>query len=85
MFNISSFLEKFSKNIKTTEIYKKQILEIIQKQTQWDLTSESIELKDYIIYVKSSPAVKNKIFIYKNDIIKEITTSISNIKIVDIK
>ncbi len=84
MFNISSFLEKFSKNLKSTEVFNKQILEIIEKQTQIKISPEDLEIKNYIINIKSSPAVKNKLFIYKETILKEISTSLP-IKIVDIK
>ena len=84
MFNISSFLEKFSKNIKSAETSKKQIIEIIEKNTQIKISSEELEIKDYVIYIKSSPAVKNKLFIYKSKILEDISTSIS-VRIVDIR
>ena len=84
MFNISSFLDKFSKNLKSSELYKKQILEIVEKQTQINIPPEEMEIKDYIVYVKSSPAVKNKIFIYKNKILEDINMTIP-IKIVDMR
>ena len=84
MFNIEKFLEKFSKNIKNTEIYKKQILEIIKNQIEVNIPEESIEIKNNIVYIKLSPAYKNKIFIYKKQILEDISSSLS-IKIVDIK
>ena len=84
MFNISSFLEKFSKNLKSSELYKKQILEIVEKQTQINLRPEEIEIKNFVVYIKSSPAVKNKIFIYKNKILEDINMTIP-IKIVDMR
>ena len=46
MFNIEKFLKKFSKNIEATEVYIKQILEIIEKQTQLKLPIEVIEIKN---------------------------------------
>ena len=84
MFNISSFLEKFSKNIESTEINKQQIIGIIEKNTQIKVLPEEIEIKDYIVYISSSPAVKNKLFVYKEKIINDIN-SILTIKIIDIK
>ena len=83
MFNISSFLEKLSKNIKSTEVDKQKILEIIEKNTQIKVSPQEIEIKDYVIYIKSSPGVKNKIFIFKTKILEEIN-SIVPTKIVDI-
>lgn len=84
MFNIQRYLEKFSKNIKSIEIYKKQILEIIEKNAQISIPSNEIEIKNYIVYIKSSPAVKNKLFIYKNKILEEISVSLPT-KIIDIR
>ena len=77
MFNISSFLEKFSKNINSAELRKKQILEIIEKQTQINIPPEEIEIKDYVLYIKSSPAVKNKLFIYKSKILEDVSKSLT--------
>ncbi|HEY4508708.1 MAG TPA: hypothetical protein VJC13_00270 [Candidatus Paceibacterota bacterium] len=84
MFNISSFLDKFSKNVADTEFHKKQVIEIIEKNTQLNISPKDIEIKDCVVYIKSSPAVKNKIFIFKNKILENIINSTS-IKIVDIK
>ena len=83
MFNISSFLEKFSKNISNIESNKTKILEIIKKHTNLNLLPKEIEIKNYIVYIKSSPIIKNKIFIYKNKILEEV--SILLIKITDIR
>ena len=84
MFNISKFLGKFSKNIKSTETDRQKILEIIEKNTQIKILPEEIEIKDYIIYIKSSPAIKNKLFIYKEKILENISSSLPT-KIVDIR
>jgi len=67
MFNIEKYLEKFSKNIRNAELNKTKILEIIKKHTNLNLLPEEIEIKNYIAYIKSSPAVKNKLFI-KGDV-----------------
>lgn len=85
MFNINKYLEKLSKNISSTENQKKRILEIIEKDTNLNFNIEDIEIKNYIIYIKTSLAIKNKIFIYKNKIIEDVTSVLPNIKIVDIK
>ena len=84
MFNISNFLEKFSKNIKLAELYKKQIIEVIERQTQIKISPKDLEIKNVVVYIKSSPAIKNKIFIYKTELLKEIESLVST-KITDIK
>ncbi len=84
MFNISSFLEKFTKSINSAELCKQQILDIIEKHTQIKLSPEDVEVKDYIIYINSSPAVKNKLFIYKTNILKEISETLP-VKVIDLR
>ncbi len=84
MFNIEKYLEKFSKNVRFSEMDKNKIIEIIKNHTGLVFSPESIEIKDYIVKIQASPAVKNKIFIYKEVILSNITSSITN-KIVDIR
>ncbi len=85
MFNINFFLEKFSKNLSSLEIQKKQIVEIIEKYIHTDILPSDIEIKNYVIYTKSSPALKNKIFIYKNKILEDVVSFVPDLKIIDIK
>lgn len=84
MFNIEKYLQKFSKNVRLAELHKNKILEIIQKHTQLFILPKNLEIKDGVVFVRESPAVKNKLFIYKNPILEEISTSVP-IKIIDIK
>ncbi len=84
MFNIEKYLDKFSKSAKLAELHKGKIIEIIEKQTGLYILPKNIEIKDSIVYIKESPAVKNKLFIYKQTILEEISVSIP-IKIVDLK
>lgn len=84
MFNIASFLEKISKNLKSVDLNKDEILNVIKSKTNLDLNKEDLEYKEGILYIKSSPAVKNKIFIFKKNILDEIKSKIS-INIVDIR
>lgn len=84
MFNIASFLEKFSKNISNTEIHTQSVLEIIKKNTQIELSKDQVEIKDGGIRVTASPGVKNKIFMYKEKILEEVNSSLS-VKVQDIR
>ena len=85
MFNISNYLKKFSVNIDSEESNRLKMLDIIKKHTQIGLGLESLEVKNYIIHIKSSPAVLNKIFIYKNKILEDINETLPNLKIGGIK
>lgn len=84
MFNIQKYLDKLSQSLKSTDSQKEKIADIIEKHTQIKLSSKDLEIKDYIIYVKSSPAVKNKLFIYKEKILEDISVSVP-VKIVDVR
>jgi len=85
MFNIKDYLEKFSKSIHSSEDQKRQIIEIIKKHTQIDISPDNIEIKNYTVYLKTSPGVSNKIFINKEKILGEISSSAPSLKIVDIR
>lgn len=84
MFNISSLLKKFSRNIDTHDEVKKEISRIIQLYTGIPITSDMYEIKEYNIHVAVSPALKNKLFINKKKILEEISRNIPQ-KIIDIK
>ncbi len=82
MFNIQKYLEKFSKNLKTTESDTQEIIETIERETNIRLNNSEIEIKNNIIYTKTNPSIKNKIFIFKNKIIESLS---KNLNIIDIK
>ena len=84
MFNIEKYLQKFSKKIQSVELYKNQIREIIKNNTGIEVPLEEFEISDYVVRIKSSPGVLNKIFIYKNKILDDIKNSTS-ITITDIR
>jgi len=85
MLNIQGYLGKFSKRLNDLTHQKTQIVGIIEKYTQIIVLPEEIEMKDYVIYLKSSSAVSNKVFIYKNRILEEISMLLPDLKIFDIK
>ena len=84
MFNIEKYLEKFSKDVRNAELHKNKILEIIQNQTQLHILPKNLEIKEGVLLVQESPAVKNKLFIYKEAILKDISSE-TPLKIIDIR
>ena len=84
MFNISSLLEKFSKNLLSGELNKKEIAKIIYKNISLDVDPKLMEIKDYILYIEISPTLKNKLFTQKKAILDDIAISLST-KIIDLK
>jgi len=84
MFNISALLQKFSKQIGESESEKEQIHMIIFKHTGLEIKKNLFEIKNYILYIDVSPVFKNKIFMYKRNILEDMSHSLS-VKIVDIR
>lgn len=84
MFNIKKYLERFTKKLNSIDLHRRQILEIIDKNTGIKISPEDVELKDCVLLVKASSGVKNKLFIFKTRIIEEIT-QLTGLKIVDIR
>jgi hypothetical protein len=84
MLNISKFLNKFSKNIESNDDLKNKIIEIVKNTCQLELKEESIEIKENILIVNASPAIKNKLFIFKEKILEEISKTVSY-KVINIK
>lgn len=84
MFNISSFLEKFSKRIRSQNISYDDICEIIRKKARVECNRSSLFFQNGILYINHSPAIKNKIFISKKDILDSLNKKSSQ-KIIDIR
>ena len=83
MLNISKYLEKFVKKLNSENYNQERIIEIIKTKTGLSIQTGDIEIKGNIIKTKTTPAVKNKLFIYKEELLEEINLS-SPIKIIDI-
>ena len=84
MFNISSFLEKFSQKISSTEDLTKNISEIVFTHTHITCPPESIKIQNNVLYLDISPAAKNKVFMNKKAILDGFSATIET-KIIDIR
>ncbi len=83
MFNIEQYLKRFSRNLFSIEENKVKILEIVRNYTKLNLNISDLELKNYIVFVRTNAVGKNQIFLNKTKILEEISKQ--NIKVVDIK
>ncbi len=83
MFNIEQYLKRFSKNLYSIEDNKLKILEIVRNYTKLNIDISDLEVKNYIVFIKTSAVGKNQLFLNKAKIISEINSL--NIKIIDIK
>lgn len=82
-FNVGNFFDKF-KNTALKEMKIRQIIaDSIEKNTGIKLELKEIELKNKIIRIKASPAVRNSIFIKKEAILNAIKTELPGFIITD--
>ena len=70
MFNISSFLEKFTKLHKNNEAIKQTLLSTIKEASGVSLKPTDLDLKEEKVYLKCSPIMRNQIFMHK-EVIEE--------------
>ncbi len=68
MFNISNFLDKFTKLHKSNEYIKQTLKALIKEISGVDLTTADLDLKESGVYLKCSPLFRNQIFMYKEKI-----------------
>ncbi len=80
MKNIEEFLQKF-KLIPNPLNYKKDISSVIESVTKIKIEVENIKIQGRNLILKVNPAVKNIIFIKKDQILKEIEVKIPDRKI----
>jgi hypothetical protein len=83
MFNIEQYLKRFSKNLSSVEDNKSKVIEIINKYSKIKTTFSDIEIKNYIVFVKTNAVGKNQLFLNKTKILEEIKSE--NINIIDIR
>ena len=83
--HIKNYLEKF-KNILFTkdEIYQ-VVLSVIENNISFKIERKFIQLKTPILYVKSSPMVRNEIMMKKDKILSDINKILPDSNIKDIK
>lgn len=83
--HIKNFLEKFKKIIFLGDEINKKIIEIIKKNTSFNLELDMIKIKGDIIYIKSSPMLRSEILIHKESILSELSKTITDRKFRDIR
>lgn len=75
MFNISKYLSRVSNTISKDQEVKERLISSIKNTIKVDIPPEQIEISNYIAQVNTNQALKNKIFIHKEDILKEFKNS----------
>ncbi len=85
MNNILDSLNKFKELLNAPKIKKQKILEIINKESNLNLTEENITIDKRIIYIKGSPILKNNIFMKKKGILESLKGEMKELAPIDIR
>lgn len=83
--HISSFLGKVKQLLFKNEEYYEIISQVINKHIFLVVDPKLIKIRGSIIYIQSSPLVKNEIMIHKRGILSDISEVLTERKFTDIR
>jgi hypothetical protein len=69
MFNISGFLEKFKKFDHSKTLQNENIIRCIEKVIGVTVDKKNLEIKDGILRISGSPALRQEIFLKKEHLL----------------
>lgn len=72
MFDINRFLDKFKGQVKEGNSNIENIIIVLKKHTNLDFKKEDLEVKNGVLYIKTTPTKKNLIFIKKHLILEDL-------------
>lgn len=78
MNNLGEYLEKFKKFLSGPKLQREEVLKAIKKVAGIELAEGDIEIKEGTVYVASSPAVRNELFMRKANILAELGISLDS-------
>lgn len=78
MQNLGDYLNKFQKIFSGAKFQKDAVLSIINSVTKMQLGDNDLEVKDYKIVLKGSPAMKSTIYMYKQKILAELKAALGD-------
>lgn len=70
-FNIGDFLKKFKTLIPHEKIVKDELVGVVFDETGILLAKEEIFFHNYVVFLKTTPATKNELFMRKKNILSE--------------
>lgn len=68
MFNISKFFEKFVRLQKNNQLTREIIISTIKDIAGAQIKEADLDLKEESVYIKSSPILRNQVFMWKEKI-----------------
>lgn len=77
-FNIGDFLKKFKNFVPLEKTIKDTLVEIVQEETGILLPKESVSVHNNVIFIHTTPAIKNELFMRKQRLLFEMKKRIGN-------
>jgi hypothetical protein len=74
MFNISGFLERFRKFDQGKTLQAENVARKIQGAVDFGIGKDNFVIKDGILYVRGSPALRQEIFLRKEQLLPLVAT-----------
>lgn len=84
MFNISNYLSKFKHILTSEQIQKGVVVSVIKEVCGIELNKDSVSVKNGVVSVSGSQALKSALFIQKENILRRLK-DVSDGRIVDIR
>lgn len=84
-YNIKDFLGKFKDVIFQKDEINNIIIYSIREKTQIILSPKDIKIIKGVLYINGSPTLKNEILLQKENILKDISSKITNCNITSIR
>jgi hypothetical protein len=83
--HISSFFDRFKKTLFKNEEYYDGVCLTIRKHISSPIDKKSIKIKNDIIYIQSSPIIRNEVLIHKTGILNDLSSIFPDKKFSDIR
>jgi hypothetical protein len=78
MNNLGGLFDKFKNIFTDAKFQKDAIVSIMNSTAKIQLDPKDIDIKDYKIILKGSPALKSTVFMYKQKILSELKNVLGN-------
>ena len=70
-FNIGDFLKKFKTLVPQEKIVKDEMIQVVLIKTGILLSKEEISFNNNVVFLKTTPATRNELFMRKQSILSE--------------
>lgn len=85
MKGITSFLDKFKKLVRHDTETKESIIKAVKDIIDVEINESDIKIQNKVLYIKSTPYIKNEIFIKKDLVLEKLQKFLKNKIIKDIR